>query len=161
MAKVRALRRLWRVLEIQEEQAKTALESAVAELRLLERRVDATTERIRSGRQLVVVSVQCGDMADRWAGLLEVRTGIEHFTFLRPYFVEANSVVSARREEYLAKRVDRRQAEILIEEAEKREAVLLGRNNQQGLDEWYLNRLHGRIADEGERRSSECAEPDA
>jgi hypothetical protein len=44
--------------------------------------------------------------------------------------------------EYLAKRVERRQAETLIEEAQAQNALDAGRRSQQALDDWFLNRLH-------------------
>jgi hypothetical protein len=42
---------------------------------------------------------------------------------------------------FLAKRVERRQAETLIHEIEAQDAVIAGRRSQQALDDWYLNRL--------------------
>jgi hypothetical protein len=47
-----------------------------------------------------------------------------------------------RREEYLLKRVERRQAETLIQETEARDAIVDGRRGQQTLDDWYSSRLY-------------------
>jgi hypothetical protein len=158
MAIARAMRRLLQVLEIEEEQAKLALESALSVLRLLEQRRAAAVERNRSGRQLVKASAQSGSLTDRWAGLEETQAGNRHAAFLMPRIAEAELVASVRQQEYLARRVERRQAETLIEEAEAREAVEAGRRNQRALDDWYLNRLHrieregGRIGADGEKR---------
>jgi hypothetical protein len=142
MAVTLAMRRLLQVLEIEEEQAKLALESALGELRLLEQRRAAAVERNRSGRQLVKTSAQSGILTDRWAGLEEALAGNRHAALLMPRIAEADMLVGERRKEYLARRVERRQAETLIEEAEAREAADALRRSQQALDDWYLNRLH-------------------
>jgi len=157
MADSQALRRLLQVLEIEEEQAKLALESAVGDLRLLEQRWAAAVERSRSGRQLVMASARSGNLTDRWAGLEEARVGTRRASQLMPRIAEAELVVNIRRQEYLSRRVERRQAQTLIEEAEAREAVEARRRGQQALDDWYLNRLHriewgtGRRGADGEK----------
>jgi hypothetical protein len=46
------------------------------------------------------------------------------------------------REVFLAKRVERRQAETLLREAESRQALEADRRTQHSLDDWYLSRLH-------------------
>jgi hypothetical protein len=46
------------------------------------------------------------------------------------------------RERFLAKRVDRRQAETLIVETEARDAADQSRRGQQALDDWYRFQLH-------------------
>ena len=48
-------------------------------------------------------------------------------------------------QEFLAKRVERRQAETLIEETEAREAIEADRRNQQSIDDWYLNRMRSSL----------------
>jgi flagellar export protein FliJ len=141
MAGSQALRRLLQVLEIEEEQAKLALEAAVGDLRLLEQSWAAAVERSRSGRQLVTASAGSGNLTDRWAGLEEARAGTRRASQLMPRIADAKSVVGARRQEFLSRRVERRQAETLIEEAEAREAVEARRRGQRTLDDWYLNRL--------------------
>jgi hypothetical protein len=142
MAVARAMRRLLQVLEIEEEQAKLALESALGELRLLEQRWATAVERNRSGRQLVKASAQSGNLTDRWAGVEEARAGNRHAASLIPRIAEAEMALNAKRQEYLARRVKRKQAQTLIEEDEAREAIKAGRRGQQSLDDWYLNRLH-------------------
>jgi len=66
MAVSRAMRRLLRVLHIQEEQSRTALESAVAQLRRLEQAQTANDERGRSGRHLVTASALHGRLCANW-----------------------------------------------------------------------------------------------
>jgi len=55
------------------------------------------------------------------------------------------------REEYLASRVERRQAETLIQEAEARDTLDADRRSQQGLDDWFRNRRHKADAEAGAR----------
>jgi flagellar biosynthesis chaperone FliJ len=49
--------------------------------------------------------------------------------------------VDELRAAFLEKRVERRQAETLVEEAEARDAIESGRRTQQSLDNWYLTRV--------------------
>ena len=50
----------------------------------------------------------------------------------------------ARRREFLAKRVERRQVESLIQKAELKETVQAGRRAQGELDGWFLSRARRR-----------------
>ena len=137
-----ALRRLLRIVDIQEEQCRLALEAAVAELARLEHWLAASEDRARSGRRLVVAGVRSSELPDRLAGLEETRSAVRWTEALLPQISEAEVEVAHLREDFLTKRVERRQAETLIEEAEARDALEASRHSQQSLDDWYLNRLH-------------------
>jgi len=50
--------------------------------------------------------------------------------------------VARLRQEFLGKRVERRQAETLIEKTEAQDAIEAGRHAQQALDDWYRFGLH-------------------
>jgi hypothetical protein len=142
----RPMRRLLRVLHLQEEQSRSALDSAVAELHRLEQAQFATEERGRGGRRLVAASALQGQivqqLVDRLAGLEETLAAARAATVLAIYTAEAEERVALRRDEFLARRVERRQAEALVEKNEAAEAVETGRSSQRALDDWYLNRLH-------------------
>lgn len=140
MAVSRALRRLLRVLDLEEEQRRTALASAQAELGRLERTLKAAGERERSGRRLVTASARTGELSDRLVGIAEVHAAEHRTRVLEPRIADSEEEVAERQAEFLAKRVERRQTETLVEEAEAREAALAQRRGQQTLDEWYLNR---------------------
>ena len=142
MAVSRALRRLLRVLEIEEEQTRLALESAVGELAILERSMAATKVKERNGRRLFISSAKSGELPDRLASFQETRAARRRADALVPRIVDAEAEVTALRETFLAKRVERRQAETLINETETQDAVIAGRRSQQGIDDWYLNRMH-------------------
>jgi hypothetical protein len=150
MAASRALRRLLRVLNLEEEQAKSALESATGELHRLERAVALTIDRGRAGRRLFAASVETGELPDRLAGLEEGRASTRHAKALAPRIAASQSEVETLRQAFLAKRVECRQAETLIQEAEARDVLDASRRAQQGLDSWYLNRLHAAALQSGQ-----------
>ncbi|HEY1902639.1 MAG TPA: hypothetical protein VGG56_09430 [Terracidiphilus sp.] len=142
MAVSRALRRLLRIRELEEEQGRIALESALGELNRLKQAQQATLERDRRGRRLVASSAQTGTFEDRLAGMEETRAAGRVALALKPRVWDAEQDVAGLREGYLARRVERRQAKTLIEEAETRDAQDTERRSQQGLDDWFRNRLH-------------------
>lgn len=140
MAVSRAMRRLLKVLEIQEEECRAAMESARAEFRQLEWALTRNVERERGGRRLVSASAVTGEITDRIAGIEEARTAMRIAAALAPRIAEAQLAAQARQREFLGKRVERRQAETLIEEAEALNKTEAGRRAQRDLDNWYLSR---------------------
>jgi flagellar biosynthesis chaperone FliJ len=144
------MRRLLRIRELEEEQSRLALESAMGDVHRLEHARVAGIERDRRGRQLVHASIRSGEFRDRLAGLEESRAADRIELVLAPRIADAEQEVSSAREDYLSSRVERRQAETLIEEAEARETADRERRSQQALDDWYRNRLH-RADGEGSR----------
>lgn len=154
MAVSRAMRRLLRVLEIEEEQCKLALEAALGELHRLEHALVAAQERERGGRRLVALSVLQDALEDRLAGLEESRTANRHAALLKPRMREQELKIAERREVFLTKRIERRQAETLIQESEAAAAIEAGRRSQQALDDWYLNQKRStRPAEEPQAQS--------
>jgi hypothetical protein len=137
----RTLRRLLRIVDIQENQSRLALDSAVGDLQRLERSLQATEERARGGRHLVLTSARSGELPDRLAGLEETRAAVRRAEALAPRIANAELEVASLRAAFLAKRVERRQAETLISETEAKDAVVANRRSQQSLDDWYLNRM--------------------
>jgi flagellar biosynthesis chaperone FliJ len=142
MAVSRALRRLLRIRDLEEEQARLALETALGEQHRLEQALASASGRERGGRSLVSASARSGELPDRLAGLEETRAAGRLTVVLTPRLIEADEEVVALREDYLAARVERRQAGTLIEEAKARDALDFDRRSQQGLDDWFRNRLH-------------------
>jgi prophage DNA circulation protein len=130
-----------------------ALESALAELNRLERALAALAQRDRRGRGLITLSARNGELPDRVAGMAEMRIAVEHAAALTPRLAATELDAADLREEFLVKRVERRQAETLIQETEAREAVEAARRGQQGLDDWYGNRVHGSEANRAGERS--------
>lgn len=135
------MRRLLRIRELEEEQRRLALEAAAEELRRLEAARAASLRREKSGRALVRASARSGEIVERIAGIEEtemaqVRTGL-----IVARIEEAEAATDERRREFLEKRVERRQAETLIEENESRERREQERRSQQALDDWHGARL--------------------
>jgi hypothetical protein len=148
MAVSRALRRLLRIRELEEEQNRLALESALGELNRLEYALEATIERGRQGRRLVLASAQSGQVMDRIAGFEETRSAGSHEKALAPRIHSKQMEVATRRQEFLLKRIERRQAETLIEESEAQDALEADRRGQQSLDDWYGSQSYRRTAEE-------------
>jgi flagellar biosynthesis chaperone FliJ len=138
----RALRRLLRIRELEEEQCRIALESAIGDLNRLQHALAANLERDRRGRLLVQSSAVSGELRDRLAGMEETRAAERLARVLAPRIADAEQDVVILREEFLDKRVERRQAETLIEEAGARDALDAERRSQTALDEWFGNRRH-------------------
>ena len=156
MAVSRALRRLFRIRDLEEEQSRLALEASQADLSRLKHSLESTVERDRRGRQLVERSARSGELPDRLAGLEEARAAVRLAQALTPRIVDAEQDVAELRDQYLEKRVERRQAETLIEEAEARDALATERKSQQGLDDWYGNRVHAAERQRRKARPADC-----
>lgn len=154
MAVSRALRRLLRIRELQEEQSRLVLESALGELHRLENAMTAAFAQDRQGRSLVQASARTGELPDRLAGIEETRAANRHATALVPRIDSAAEEVGGLRADFLLRRVERRQAETLIQETGARDAIETCRRSQQALDDWYGSRL---LRDSGGARAE--AEP--
>jgi hypothetical protein len=138
----RALVRLLRVRDLEEEQCRLALESAIGQLNRLEQALVASEERDRRGRRLIEASARNGEFPDRLAGIEEMHAASRRAEVLIPRMAEAKTVVAELRQAYIEKRTERRQAETLIEAAKARDAIEAERRSQQNLDDWYRNRMH-------------------
>lgn len=142
MAIAHALRRLLRILELEEEQAQAVLDAALAQRRNLQKGWDAAVLRDRAGRRLVAASALSNNFIDRLAGLEETAVAKRIAAILRSHLAQADKETARRRAELLAKRVERSQAETLVQEAEAREASKTARRTQRSIDDWYLMRRH-------------------
>jgi hypothetical protein len=140
MAVSLSLRRLLRIRDLEEEQSRTALEAAMGGLHRLQNAAAAMTARDRRGRRLVEAGARSGEFRDRLAGLEETKAAARLTLALAPRIEQAERNAAALRENYMAKRIERRQVETLIEEAEARDAVEEERKSQMALDDWYRNR---------------------
>ncbi len=142
----KSLLRLLGVLEIEEEQAQRALEAAAAELRQLERAGEAARERERRGRALIAAGASSrrqdhSAVLNRIAGLEEIRRAQQATAALAPRIAGARAREAALRQAFLAKRVERRQAETLARAAKARQAREAAIHEQQSLDDWFLERM--------------------
>jgi len=133
----KALERLLQIRSLEEERRHRSLDSAVARLKGLEQARRAALGMEKQGRARVSASVVSGTIADRQAGRLESEAAQRRARMLAVHIAEAEKEVVARREEFLGKRIERRQAETLLEEAQAREDVESGRRSQRSIDDWY------------------------
>lgn len=152
-----ALRRLLRIRDLEQEQHQRALESALSELRQLERALEQAAMRQRDGRTGFTASVldrtpdrhQSPDLnSDResyrkplemQSALVETAIGKRHALALAPRISRAAVQASLRQKEFLLKRMELRQAETLIRETEAADAIEASRQGQKALDDWYLS----------------------
>lgn len=149
----RSLRRLLRIRDLQEHKSRMELDSALGELNVLERALAAAALRDNGGRRFLDAGARSGDLADRLAGLEESRAAGRHSASLGPKIADALEEVAEFRREFLVRRIERRQAETLIEEEQVRDAIDLARRSQQALDDWHGARRH-RKADAATLRPS-------
>ena len=138
----RALRRLFQVRTLEEEQSRMLLASSQAELHALELAFSAARARGHRGRILLIASVGAPEAMDRAAAHVEIQTGAHHALLLAPRIEEAQAAVSRARQAFLEVRLERRQVETLIEEAEAQLALALSRTDQQVLDETFGSHKH-------------------
>lgn len=141
MAVSRALRRLLRVRNLEEDLSRTALEAGLSELHQLEHTRTISEGRERSGRRLIFSSSQSGDVGDRLAGIIEVQAAARQADLLASKIVEAERGVAELRQQFMEKRIERRQAETMVRESEERAAHEADRRGQQASDEWFLSRM--------------------
>ena len=136
----RALKRLLEVREREEEQHRLAARSAASDLEQLRRAKMMAHERGERGRALVTASVRSGMLSDRLAGLEEVRAGSQMEAILARRVVAAELRVAELQSTLRKAQIERRQAEIVLERIEDRNAVDARRRAQQGLDEWHQSK---------------------
>jgi hypothetical protein len=142
MAALRAMRRLLHIRQLEEEQCRAALESALAEQQRLQEALTVAMDRNRRGRLLVATSAYSAELTDRLAGLEESHAAQRLAEILSVRIEVAQQNVIGIRQSYLAKRVERRQAETLIEQHEKETAIVADRRSQQSQDDWHRSRIH-------------------
>lgn len=134
MAVSKALKRLLRVRGLEEEQRRAALESALADLRRIETGLEECCVLERRGRDLMRATQET---AERVAGRVELDAAQRRARVLAVRRTEAERLAMQSNAAFLEARVERRQAETLVEEAQTRENIALAHSAQQSLDEWH------------------------
>lgn len=136
----RALRRLLRIRELEEQQSRLALESALGELNRIETALASAALRDRRGRQMVASSAQTGALPDRIAGMEESRSAGQRSAALEGRRELVAEQAEGLQASFLARRVARRQAETLIESSKALDTLDAARREQQILDDWHRTR---------------------
>lgn len=116
------------------------MESALAKLRILQNEWTAASKRMRQARVLIASSVQTGEQVDRIAALQEMTEAEHRREGLEEKIAATEAEVTSSRQEYLVKRIERRQVESLLDAERARLAVESNRKSQSMLDDWHLPR---------------------
>lgn len=140
MALSNPLRRLLRIRELEEEQSRLALEAALSEVTRIDSALTTAAERAKGGRRLVTSSARTGCLTEKIAGLEECRMADLASGLLNVQLAEVEERAAQLRERFLALRVQRRQAETLVEQSNRRIEAERLRRQQQDLDEWHRSR---------------------
>jgi flagellar biosynthesis chaperone FliJ len=134
------LRKLLRIRELEEEQVRSALEATLGEANRIGAALEAAAQREKHGRRMVTGSVHTGSVTDRIAGLEENRIVSNMARTLNVRLAAVEQQAAQLREHLLATRVQRKQAETLVEEGKARADAQAEHRRQQNLDDWYRTR---------------------
>lgn len=145
MADATRLLRLLSIRRAEEQQSRTCMEAAIAELRVLQRASDAAGQRSRFARFLIESSMNSGELEDRIAGLEEMAAADRLRTLLRQKIDRIEPQISELRQRFLAKRIERRQVEMLLGQRRAQAELEAKRKAQMALDDWHrATRVTGR-----------------
>lgn len=148
MSGPKVLERLLRIFGLEEEQRQLKLEAALGALQSLEQARDAAVELEKRGRARAAESGASTELADRVAGLVEQDIARARVRILKPRVAAAEIEMLQRRREFLDKRVERRQAATLVEEAAARDEMESERRSQRNMDEWFGVKMYRDADDE-------------
>ncbi len=154
MSVSKSLRRLFGIRAIEEEQNRVALESANAELRALKNGLETARARARLGRELATRSASSAEITDRLAARIETEAAERLATALLTRIAVGQAHAARLQRAYLDKRVEKRQAGTLIDEAEAEDVAMAERRGQQNLDDSFGVRVHRKRTDDLERAAA-------
>lgn len=143
MAQARALRRLLRVRDLEEEQCRMAVAATAAELNRLKSMRETALSSGFQGWQMATESAHSGELAARLGAVEQTCAAARVAQLAETRIAQAEAQLSTLREAFLAKRLERRQAETLLKEAEARQAGEEARRMQRAADDWYGARKRG------------------
>lgn len=137
VSRQKTLQRLLHIREIEEEQKRLRLAAAMTTLDRLATARDAAVIASRDGRNLVAGSAISGDIADRQSGLVQTESAQRRARRLEMQIAESREETIACRHDFLTKRVERRQAETVLQHEDAREKLESARKSQRNIDDWY------------------------
>jgi flagellar export protein FliJ len=140
MAVRRVLTRLLRLRELEEEQSRIKLESAVGDRDRVHEDLARAAECLIQGRQSFTAGIVNRDALGRTGAVLETEQARKQRLRILPRLQAAEAEVMRQREEYLLRRTGRRQVETLVENEKGMAMVEAARRAQQMLDDWYGRR---------------------
>src|SRR5579872_4412892 len=127
-----ALQRLLHIRELQEEHTRSELKDSLRELERLHVALAAARTQAVRGRNLVNESFRSGGLTDRIANRLG--------NSIAPTIAITETTTTRLREQYLAARIQRRQAETLVRDILRADSVNETKGAQSDLDEWFRSR---------------------
>jgi flagellar export protein FliJ len=152
MAVKKVLERLLRLRELEEEQSRLTLESAVEDRNRIDRELSDAADRQAQGRRTFVAGMSAPDSVGRCGGVMEMEQARRLRQQIAPRLKAAEDEMTRQRDDFLARRTARRQVETLVDEEQQAGRESEARRAQQMLDDWYGRRRPKRIlrsADEG------------
>lgn len=150
----KSMRRLLSIRQAEEERRRTGMESALTELHRLKVALMTTRGRAKLARALVASSVQTGECLDRIAGLEEIAMADRLVKILVDRIDVAGKDLERTQQEFLAKRIERRQVETLCDAMKAQDTVEAKRKSQMALDEWHRTQRRGTITKTNASRSN-------
>lgn len=140
MAASKALQRVARIRSLEEEQQRAALESVLAEMRQLETALAECAARESHNRQMLLQAALRNDCAGRQSALAEAEAAPRRKRLLNKRLLAVRQAAELLRASFLQKRVERRQAETLVAEADAGARAAENRRAQQAADAWHSDR---------------------
>jgi flagellar export protein FliJ len=131
MAVRRVLTRLLRLRELEEEQSRIKLESAVGDRDRVHEDLARAAECLIQGRQSFTAGIVNRDALGRTGAVLETEQARKQRLRILPRLQAAEAEVMRQREEYLLRRTGRRQVETLVENEKGMAMVEAARRAQQ------------------------------
>jgi len=131
------LLRVLRVRQLLEELAGATLRTRTAELRRIEEGAEQHERQAMRTRTEALDQMQRGESADAWLGMADAEILAWTSQRLRAAARHAKPAVEAAHEQMLARRVEKRQAEALLTDAEQAEQQEALRREQHRLDDWF------------------------
>lgn len=135
----RALRNLLKVRNLETEQRRVMLKSAMSELHVLQDALAHARTR-RTGARAAALELGLLDVLDRSAFLLQQDTEARLEKALEIRRSDASERAEDARVQFMQKRTEQRQAETLVQAAEKRETADMERRLQRTIDEQHMRR---------------------
>ena len=133
----KALRQLLAVRESGEDNARAVLQSAIAALHEHEAILAHNVLRAHEAPKLVVAGIVASDLCDRTVGVTEQMIAAQRASKLQARVEDERARVETLRQEYLAARTNRHQAQTLIDETIARDEQEERRKSQKNLDDWH------------------------
>jgi len=141
MASRKMLQRLLRLRELEEEQSRVALQAAAGGRDRIALELAIARQRQVRERENFVERIGDSDTAARTGAGMAMEQARGQQMRVMPRLKELEAEVTRRRGDFLTRRKERRQVEVLVEQDQENARTEVARRAQQMLDDWYGRRL--------------------